>query len=112
MARKKPTMKMRGDRLRTMRERAGMSQDDLGQAGGVSLRQIGRYETGEAEPTAHVLAQMAKALNCSADYLLGLVDDPTAIMPDMDAEMRSMVERFRQLPEDLRNIILALVFRK
>ncbi len=104
--------KLRGDRLKRLREKALLSQADLAERSGVSTRQLARYESEEAEPTAHVLAAMAKTLNCSSDYLLDLVDAPTAHVTELDAEMREFLIRFRKLPEEIRNVIRALVFRE
>jgi transcriptional regulator with XRE-family HTH domain len=64
----------RGDRLRNERERAGMSQHELAVQIGAGPNQIGRYESGEAEPSAYQLTRLAKALDIATDYLLGLTD--------------------------------------
>jgi transcriptional regulator with XRE-family HTH domain len=71
-----------GERLRLQRERRDLSRFDLGRMAGMSSRTIGRYERDEKEPVAHVLGRMALALNTTADYLIGLRDDPTVPPPD------------------------------
>ncbi len=67
---------MRGDRLRQVRLISGYSQEKLSELIGLGSRQIWRYEKGETVPDADVLADIARALNVSADYLLGLTDEP------------------------------------
>lgn len=74
MANKEETM--RADRLKAIREKRQLSQQDLADRVGLSGRQIWRYENGESDPTANVLSRLAKELEVSMDYLAGLVDEP------------------------------------
>lgn len=67
---------MRGDRLREAREARQLTQIELASMVGVSDQQIYRYETSKSVPTADVLMRIAKTLEVSIDYLVGLVDDP------------------------------------
>lgn len=66
---------MRGERLRYLRVEAGHSQESLAQTLGIGQKQIWRYENGETEPDGETVALIARALNVSADYLLGLSDE-------------------------------------
>ncbi len=66
-----------GDRLRFMRERHGLSQAQLEELLSLGNTSIHRYEKNSSEPTPGVLAALARQLGCSADYLLGLVDEPS-----------------------------------
>ncbi len=59
-----------------MRLIAGYSQEKLSEIVGIGSRQIWRYENGENVPDADVLAAIATTLGVSADYLLGLTDEP------------------------------------
>ena len=69
---------MRGDRLRDLRKAKGLSQDDLAERVGLSKQQLYRIENGKsANPGADLLVQLAKELECSIDYLVGLVDEPS-----------------------------------
>ena len=68
---------MIADRIKQRRNQLGISQLTLAYAINTSPTQISRYERGENDPTGMVLIALTKALNTSADYLLGLVDDPT-----------------------------------
>lgn len=67
---------MRGDRLKQERERRGLSQQELADRARSSQSQIWKYENEQSDPTGDVLIRIAKELECSVDYLLGLVDDP------------------------------------
>lgn len=67
---------MRVDRLRETRLQRGLSQEDLAKRCEMSLSQIFRIESGRSEPSGDAIARIARALEVSADFLLGLVDQP------------------------------------
>lgn len=75
---------MRGDRLRWARERTGMSQSDLARAARVTQGQILRYENGQNSPSSVILTKLSRELDVSADFLLGLVDEPQARVTPAD----------------------------
>jgi len=62
-------------RLKQRRQQLGLTQAGLAALSDVSQTQISKYELGENEPTAHALSQLARALNTSTDWLLGLTDE-------------------------------------
>ena len=57
--------------------RGEMSQVQLARAAGLTHPSISRFENGVNQPTASTLGRLATAMGKSADYLLGLTDDPT-----------------------------------
>lgn len=67
---------LRADRLRALREKRGWSQRELARQSGVALAAVSKYERGEVDPSSTALKQMAERLEVSADYLLGLTNDP------------------------------------
>ncbi len=67
-----------GSRIKERREILKLSQLALAYRINSTPTQIFRYEKGENDPTGKVLAALARALDTSTDYLLGLVDDPKA----------------------------------
>jgi transcriptional regulator with XRE-family HTH domain len=87
---------MRHDRLRQIRDARRATLEEIASRVGISSRQLIRYEAGESEPSADVLAKMATVLKVSADYLLGLTD----IAGDVYAESG--------LTADERELILSL----
>ncbi len=63
-------------RLREVREKRRMSIKELAEASGLSVSQLYRLEKGERPRVAAItLAHIARALNTSLDYLVGLKDE-------------------------------------
>ena len=60
-------------RIKQERLKRGLRQKELGELIEVSPQGISRYERDEREIPIHVLIRLAKALNVSADKLLGIV---------------------------------------
>lgn len=58
-------------RLRSLRERAGLSVPDLARAVGVSRQQIHGYESGKNEPRLSTLIRLAEALGVAVSSLVG-----------------------------------------
>jgi transcriptional regulator with XRE-family HTH domain len=71
-----------GERVHLMRRRRKMTQTELGKAVGVSKTTIFRIESGEFSEASQQIAKMARALNVSADYLLGLREEPEPLEPE------------------------------
>jgi transcriptional regulator with XRE-family HTH domain len=70
---------MFADRLKEARVNSGHTQQSLGELLNVDAKQIWRWENGKNTPDADTTAQISQALQVSADYLLGLTDDPTPV---------------------------------
>lgn len=67
---------MRGDRLRALRENQNITQKDLADRLHISESQIFRYEKDEIEPRADVVVKIAEFFNVTADFLLGMSEEP------------------------------------
>lgn len=61
-----------GERLKELRMAHNMSQMDLANALGISQSAIAKWELHKTEPTASAIIEIAKFIDESADYLLGL----------------------------------------
>jgi len=61
-----------GQRLKTVLHERGMMQKELAEKIGVSEMVISRYIHGGRIISVPILIEICKALNVSADYLLGL----------------------------------------
>lgn len=65
----------------------GLSQEQLAEALSISQKQVSKYERGENYPSAETLKSLAKTLDTSTDWLLGLSDNPNPIIPDTSLSM-------------------------
>ena len=57
--------------LLLLRNMQGLTQEQAAEGPGITYRSYRRYETGEREPTASVLVQIADFYDVSLDYLVG-----------------------------------------
>jgi transcriptional regulator with XRE-family HTH domain len=90
---------MRGDRLRSLRNKQGYTQEELSVLVNIGSRQIWRYENGETSPDGDTLGSIAKVLSTSADYLLGLTDDPTPnneVLVQLSSTERAIIAALRR----------------
>ena len=65
-----------GNRLRELRKAAGMKQQELANLLDVTTTQVSDIERGNTTTSMARLYQLCEYFNVSADYLLGLTDDP------------------------------------
>src|SRR5271165_2307395 len=89
---------LRNDRLRFIRESYGLSQQQLADRLGVNLNQINRYENGAADPSLYQLKRLAKELQVTTDWLLGLIDDKDKHMQEktLTRDEHKFLEALRQ----------------
>ena len=64
------------ERIRSLRLENKLSQDDLAKILNVSKTYVSDIERVRRTTTLDKLFELANALNCSTDYLLGLTDNP------------------------------------
>ena len=104
--RKRGTMPFMGNRMRDLRKSKHLTQVDLAKALKIKQRRISEYETGKAEPIATTLAEIVTALECSADFLLGITN--TTEINDLSSDERDFVHALRRStdPEATRIAIL------
>ena len=70
-----------GLRLKKLRLQAKETQKELAELIGVKPNQIGEMENGRGASTFDRLVILCEHYNVSADYLLGLTDDPRPLRP-------------------------------
>lgn len=75
---------LRGDRLRAARLLRGFTQEELAELLGAGQSQINRYEKSKANPRTDILVKMSQELQVTADWLLGLVDEPTKTLAEQE----------------------------
>jgi transcriptional regulator with XRE-family HTH domain len=64
-----------GDRIKALRKRRRLTQHELAERAGLTQAHISQLEAGAREnPQANVVLALARALDCSCDYLLGMYE--------------------------------------
>ena len=63
-------------RIRDLREDRDQTQEDIAKILHTYTTQYRRWETGETEIPTHIIKQLSIYYNVSADYLIGLIDNP------------------------------------
>lgn len=66
---------MLGKRLRDLRTKKGLRQEDVAKVAGVTPEAIGMYENNRREPKGEILRAIVSYLGTSIDYLHGRTDD-------------------------------------
>ena len=61
-----------GNKLRTLRTQAGMSQTELAKRLNITKSVVSYYELQERTPSPDVLVQLADIFHVSTDFLLGI----------------------------------------
>jgi transcriptional regulator with XRE-family HTH domain len=85
-----------GKRLARLRKAAGLSQNDLARETGISQRMIAHYETNDGNPPIHTFHKLCKALEVTADQLLGL--EKFSKEPSKDNRLRRRIAEIEKLP--------------
>lgn len=67
--------------MRRRRESLGLTRAELARLLGESESRLGNWERGEHEPRPGAIAKVARGLDVSSDYLLGLTDQPDGSGP-------------------------------
>lgn len=103
-----------GERIRRRRILTGLTQDQLGEALGVSYQQIQKYETGANRVSAGRLYLLAARLDVEPGWFFdGLHETVDDAEPDMQASSRFAIECVRSLTrirdERVRTSILNMI---
>ena len=85
-------MKPFSEKVKEARNELGLSQTQLGEAAGVSLRTILSYEKGEKFPRPATMLKLAKALKVSVKFL----SDVECMNPVEDIEKDGYIEEARE----------------
>lgn len=97
------------NRIRTLREAQGWSQDDLGLRLNVKRAAISKYETGSISLSDETLGKLADVFSVSIDYLLGRTDDPLPIR-DVDQDIHDEHDYDKELQDFLKDRDLSAKF--
>lgn len=74
------------ERLQGLTASQGFLKKQVAAGAGIPFMTYRRYERGEREPSASSVASLARFFRVSADYLLGLTDEPRPYAPSKACE--------------------------
>lgn len=101
-------------RLKELRAKRGISQDEVSEACCITRVSLARYESGARFPKAEILANLAGFYDVSIDYLLGREDaqpeTPEDKAPLVSTRMREFMEEVQDLSDN--EIEVARLFLK
>lgn len=80
---------MFSNRLKELRQKAKVTQEELAQSINSSQQNIALYEQGRRKPKYETLEKLSVFFNVSTDYLLGKTDFPE---PDSDIDLDTAID--------------------
>lgn len=83
-----------GLRIQELRKKKGWTQSDLAKRLGISKQAIYRYESNIRTPTLPIVINLAKKLDVSLDYLMGLDNAETIKIRGLDEKQRQVLRSF------------------
>ncbi|TNJ66718.1 helix-turn-helix domain-containing protein [Paenibacillus hemerocallicola] len=81
-----------GERIAYLREKRGLTQEELANKLGISRAALSHYETNRREPDYETLGNIANYFNISLDYLLGRTNNPDTVLDDDVREFVDILE--------------------
>lgn len=96
-----------GDRIRFQREELEITREELAKQLSIPYHTLAKYETNTNEPNFETLVRIAKALDVSTDYLLGMPasNDITQMTPSEKKLLRNYRSLFDNAQARIRNQI-------
>jgi len=96
-----------GQKIKLLRQTAGLSQERLAEMVGVTFQQIQKYENGQTTLNIVKLQQIAKALNLpTKDFFQDVADD----RPRLTVQEGELLQAFRKIKNsELRGAVLSIV---
>lgn len=88
------------DRIRYLRDKAGMTQTDLANQLGISRSAVNSWEMSFSSPSLANIIEMTQLFGVSADYLLSLSDKMTVDISSLTNEEKEIIIRLVRCFED------------
>jgi transcriptional regulator with XRE-family HTH domain len=104
------TSEVTANRIRELRVKQGLTQQELANLASLERKAISRYESGLNVPGGRAIAMLARIFEVSTDYLLGLTDDPGTVSGGLTALEREAIRALRSAgtEEERRRLLEAL----
>jgi len=92
-------------RLKEERSKKGLSQQKLAELTETHYSNIGRYERGDAKPSAEVLNRIAQVLEVSPDFLINGTLQDKADNSISDQELLNQFKKVEKFPQDKKKLV-------
>ena len=92
-------------RLKEERSKKGLSQQKLAKLTETHYSNIGRYERGDAKPSAEVLNRIAQVLEVSPDYLINGTLEDKANNSIADQELLNQFKKVEKFPKEKKELV-------
>lgn len=96
------------ERIRELRAKKDLSQEELGNIAGVGKQAVSSWERNESKPRSDVLNVLADFFNVTTDYLLGRTDNPRSDVipaPSVSPDDLELLEKLKNLSPEKRKAI-------
>jgi transcriptional regulator with XRE-family HTH domain len=93
------------NRLKQARKDKNLSQQELAKISDVHYSNIGRYERGDAQPSAELLNRIARALEVSPDFLMNGTIEDKAENSLNDNDLLNQFRKVEKLPDDKKRLV-------
>lgn len=87
-----------GKRIKEEREKLGISREDFAKQNDITYSALSMYERGERSVRDELKIKIAKSLNISLDYLIGLINEP---LPYKDVEQYLVGVGMKRYPRNI-----------
>lgn len=91
--------------LKFLRNKKGVSQQQLADVIGVTQQSVNKYENHSVEPDIYTLIKIADYFETTIDYLVGRVGDDGQDENRITNEEKTMIYNFRKLNADEKQLI-------
>jgi len=95
--------------LKEGRKNKGLSQQALAKLADVHYTNLGKYERGDAKPSADTLNRIAQVLEVSPDFLMNGTLEDKATGSISDQELLSQFKKIEGFPQDKKQVVIELI---
>jgi transcriptional regulator with XRE-family HTH domain len=98
-------------RLQDLRDKRGLSQEELAKRAHLQGTAVSHFETGTRKPSFDNLRRLADALETTVDYLMGRTNEPDGVVTDGDQMFRDYERLTTEEREIARDFMASLAKR-